>query len=278
MSGPVVIDRLDCVFIPATRPDRYGEATRYICQADITWPRPEGGEAYICQVRRLRPGKARPGAWRKKPVGDDPGPAVVIRQRRPDCEQGASYELRTRRMTSRKRRGLACPLLNCRRSIRASSDMSEGNKPWLTPPEFCRANRTRSALGLAKKGEIKICVRQGVQVAYGRQAGRAGLKAWIKTRPAEVASAIADAAQAAHVATSERGLEIELSEGGRVFFISDEGGFCAGGVTDDADPELIKTMSATLASLGLPLHSIAAEKAPDGVAEVTRLYAKGKQG
>ena len=31
MSGPVVIDRLDCDFFPANRPDRYGEATRYIC-------------------------------------------------------------------------------------------------------------------------------------------------------------------------------------------------------------------------------------------------------
>ena len=74
---------------------------------------------------------------------------------------------------------------------------------------------------MAKKGEIKICVRRGVQVAYGRQAGQAGtgagLKAWIKT------------------------------------------------------------LTAKLASMGLPLLSIAAEKAPDSVAEVTRLYAKGKQ-
>ena len=38
MSGPVVIDRLDCDFFPANRPDHYGEATRYICQANITWP------------------------------------------------------------------------------------------------------------------------------------------------------------------------------------------------------------------------------------------------
>ena len=98
MSGPVVIDHLESVFIPVARADRYGEPTRYICQACISWPRPEGGDKYICQVRRLRPGKGRPGAWRKKPVGDEPGPAVVIRQRRPDCEQGASYELRTRRM------------------------------------------------------------------------------------------------------------------------------------------------------------------------------------
>ena len=100
-------------------------------------------------------------------------------------------------------------------------------KPWLTPPEFCRANRTRAALGLAKKGEIKRCVRKGVQTAYANQPGRGksgrGLKAWIKTRPAEVESAIMDAAQACpcYQAWQERtGLRIEFSiselwDGGR---------------------------------------------------------------
>ena len=72
-------------------------------------------------------------------------------------------------------------------------------------------------------------------------------------------------------------MEIQLSDRGNVVFLSGDGGFCACGITDNADPELKKTLSAKLASLGLPLHSIAAEKAPDGVAEVTRLYAKGKQ-
>ena len=94
---------------------------------------------------------------------------------------------------------------------------ASGN-PVLTPPEFCRANRTRAALGLAKKGEIKRCVRKGVQTAYANQPGRGkserGLKAWIKTRPAEVKSAIMDAAQACpcYQAWQERtGLRIEFS-------------------------------------------------------------------
>ena len=85
------------------------------------------------------------------------------------------------------------------------------------------------------------------------------------------------AAQADYVATGKRAVEITMSDGVHVYFLSAEGGFCACGITDNADPELIKTLGAKLASLGLPLHSIAAEKAPDGVAEVTRLYAKGKQ-
>lgn len=85
-------------------------------------------------------------------------------------------------------------------------------------------------------------------------------------------------ARAAHVATGEH-LEIELSDGGNAVFLSDpdKGGFCAGGITDDAPPELIKTMSATLAGLGLPMFSIPIEKAADCLAEVARLYEKGKQ-
>lgn len=86
------------------------------------------------------------------------------------------------------------------------------------------------------------------------------------------------AAQADKVATSDRALEIELSDGGNAVFLSDPaGGFCAGGITENADPELKKTMSATLASLGLPMFSIPIDKAPDCLAEVTRLYEKGKQ-
>lgn len=42
------------------------------------------------------------------------------------------------------------------------------------------------------------------------------------------------------------------------------------------NPELIKTMSAELASLGRPLFFIDPDKG-DGVAELTRLYAKAKQ-
>lgn len=86
-------------------------------------------------------------------------------------------------------------------------------------------------------------------------------------------------ARAAHVATGERAMEITMSDGIHVFFLSDpdKGGFCAGGITDDAPPELIKTMSATLASLGLPMFSIPVEKATACLAEVIRLYEKGKQ-
>ena len=68
-----------------------------------------------------------------------------------------------------------------------------------------------------------------------------------------------------------------MSDGVHVYFLSSEGGFCACGITDDAAPELKKTMSAKLASLGLPLFFIGADKAADGAAEVARLYEKGKQ-
>ena len=86
-------------------------------------------------------------------------------------------------------------------------------------------------------------------------------------------------ARASDVSTDKRAMEIELSDGGKAVFLSDpdKGGFCAGGITDDAPPELKKTMGATLASLGLPMFSIPADKATDGVAEVIRQYEKGKQ-
>ena len=85
-------------------------------------------------------------------------------------------------------------------------------------------------------------------------------------------------AGAAHVATGVQAMEIELSDGGHVVFLTDpEGGFCAGGVTDDAGPEMIKPLRAAMENLGLPLFSFPAEKAADGVAEVTRLYAKAKR-
>lgn len=51
------------------------------------------------------------------------------------------------------------------------------------------------------------------------------------------------------VSTSDKALEIELSEGGRVFFIrSGEYGFCACGITDDADPDMKKELDSELAS------------------------------
>lgn len=86
-------------------------------------------------------------------------------------------------------------------------------------------------------------------------------------------------ARASDVSTGDRAMELTLSDGGNVVFLSDpdKGGFCAGGITDDADPELKKTMSATLASLGLPMFSIPIDKAPDCLAEVIRQYEKGKQ-
>lgn len=86
-------------------------------------------------------------------------------------------------------------------------------------------------------------------------------------------------ARASDVSTDKRAMQIELSDGGNAVFLSDpdKGGFCAGGITDNADPELIKTMSATLASLGLPMFSIPVEKATDPLAEVIRQYEKGKQ-
>ena len=86
------------------------------------------------------------------------------------------------------------------------------------------------------------------------------------------------AAQADHVATSDRALEIQLSDGVHVYFLSDPegGGFCAGGITDDADPSMKKQLTAEMAGMGRPLFFIDPEQA-DAIAELTRLYAKGKQ-
>ncbi len=83
--------------------------------------------------------------------------------------------------------------------------------------------------------------------------------------------------QADNVATSDRGLEIKLSDGVSVVFLSDpEGGFCAGGITENADPTMKKQLTAEMASMGRPLFFIDPDKG-DGVAELSRLYAKGKQ-
>ena len=73
-------------------------------------------------------------------------------------------------------------------------------------------------------------------------------------------------------------MEIALSDGGNVVFLSDpkRGGFCAGGITDNAEPELIKTLGAAMENLGLPLFSIPAAKAADGITEVARLLEKEK--
>ena len=85
-------------------------------------------------------------------------------------------------------------------------------------------------------------------------------------------------ARASHVAPGARAMEIELTDGDNVFFLTDpEGGFCAGGITDNAAPELIETLGAAMENLGLPMFSIPADKATDGVAEVTRLLEKNKQ-
>lgn len=102
MSGPVAITGLACHFAPETRDQANGEpATRYIGgKCLIDWPRPEGGKAYICETRRLRPGQG-PGAWRNRAVADGPGPAVAIKQMAADYE-GASYEIRARHKAARQ--------------------------------------------------------------------------------------------------------------------------------------------------------------------------------
>ena len=86
------------------------------------------------------------------------------------------------------------------------------------------------------------------------------------------------AAQADHVATSDQALEIKLSDGVHVYFLSDpeRGGFCAGGITENADPTLKKQLTAEMASMGRPLFFIDPDKG-DGIDELSRLYAKGKQ-
>ena len=103
MSGPVVITGLACHFDPETRNlATGGKATRYaFSKCLIDFPRPEGGKKYICEIRRLRPGKGRPGAWRKAALPDEPHPALSIRQKAADYE-GASYEIRARRKAARK--------------------------------------------------------------------------------------------------------------------------------------------------------------------------------
>ena len=61
-----------------------------------------------------------------------------------------------------------------------------------------------------------------------------------------------------------------------IFSLTLRGGFCAGGVTDNADPSMKKQLTAEMASLGRPLFFIDPDKG-DGIDELTRLYAKGKQ-
>lgn len=61
-----------------------------------------------------------------------------------------------------------------------------------------------------------------------------------------------------------------------IFSLTLRGGFCAGGVTENADPTMKKQLKAEMASMGRPLFFIDPDKG-DGVAELTRLYAKGKQ-
>ena len=59
---------------------------------------------------------------------------------------------------------------------------------------------------------------------------------------------------------------------GNVAFLSDaEGSLCAGVITDHVAPELKKQLGAEMENLGLPLFSIAAEKAADAMAESIRL-------
>lgn len=84
-------------------------------------------------------------------------------------------------------------------------------------------------------------------------------------------------AQADRVATSDRGLEIKLSDGVSVVFLSDPdaGGFCAGGITENADPTMKKQLTAEMESMGRPLFFIDPDKG-DGVDELSRLYAKAK--
>ena len=63
--------------------------------------------------------------------------------------------------------------------------------------------------------------------------------------------------------------------GAMLFFSSDpEGGFCAGGITDNAAPEMKTWMGAEMAKLGLPMFSTPIEKAASGLADVARLLEK----
>ena len=82
MSGPVAITGLACHFAPETRNlPQGGTVTRYTGgQCLIDFPRPEGGKAYICEIRRLRPGKGRLGAWRKTALAE-----LVEREQTPDA-------------------------------------------------------------------------------------------------------------------------------------------------------------------------------------------------
>ena len=71
MSGPVAISGLACHFAPEARNLAQGEtATRYARgKCLIDFPRPAGGKAYICEIRRLRPGKERNQSRRNRSEG-----------------------------------------------------------------------------------------------------------------------------------------------------------------------------------------------------------------
>lgn len=158
MSGPVVISGLACHFAPETRVQSNGEpATRYIGgKCLIDWPRPEGGKAYICETRRLRPA----GAWRNRAVADGPGPAVVIKQRKADYEQGASYEIRMRHK-------------ECRHWTFARVDFPAGVTEFCWPFEertaaypLARTANLILLLIIAEREKLYSDVPYGVQVEY----------------------------------------------------------------------------------------------------------------
>lgn len=94
-SAPPVINFLAARFASETRDLADGPAAWHIDgQVRIFWPRPDGGDKYICQARQ-RPRGGKPGAWCDWGVADEPDPAVVVRQRASDYE-GVSYDLRAR--------------------------------------------------------------------------------------------------------------------------------------------------------------------------------------
>lgn len=86
----LAFDKLMATFRPETRRRRDGQATRYMGgKCLITFPTAGDPDNYICRLRRLRPGKAKPGDWRQHPHN---GGRVIVHQTLADYESGATYE------------------------------------------------------------------------------------------------------------------------------------------------------------------------------------------
>ena len=69
--------------------------------AAIVRPSYATGVAEGKKAAQGRPGAKQPGLWERRPIGDEPGPGLVIKKQAAHDYGGASYELRARHKRGR---------------------------------------------------------------------------------------------------------------------------------------------------------------------------------